>query len=937
MTDASLPRRERVKELFVRAQAAEPAERARIFEEAGADPELRREVEQLLNDYASAQKFFAGLPANFAGVLHGPDSQTFSAGELVAERYRIVRLIGEGGMGEVYEAEDVLIRGERIALKTLPPVFATEGRAVERLKSEMATARQITHPNVCRVFDINQHKTASGASIIFFTMELLEGDTLARRLRQHGPMTTSEALPILRQIAAALRAAHAALIVHGDLKPGNVMLVPSGDGTERVVVTDFGLARRAAIASDASSTATSRAGWGTPAYMAPEQFEGRSVTFASDIYAMGAVMREMVLGSSQLDTGQTTVAPRSLDSLQSRWRTAIARCLERDPNARFKTADDVVDALEGATLRRWWLVAAALLVFAGVMSLPPVRAAVVETFLSLSTAVARYTRSERTIALLPFSQQTLTAEDRAFGLGLTAAATERLAALLRDNRAFYVIPAAEVIDTGVDTPVLVQQTLGADLIVSARIVAAADRVRATIELREMSRRGSDGNDPRTADVQADRQRPLGQQVATAIAQLMGISPPAASPRENGEAAHDSTAEDAYLLGLGHFVQGPHSWPAAIAAFERAIQHDGRYAPAYRGLSEVHLESYISTTNPESMNKAVIDIDEALKLDPIDARAHVLRGRIYRLTSQHARAISEFQRALEIDSSDATARTELAKAYAAQGATATAEQTYREAIAVHPRYWSGYEDLGTFLFRQGRYAEAEENYVIGSRYAPANRRTISNLAAVYEIQEKFQAAEIELTKGLKLSPDANLYNNLGWVYILDGKLEEAVGALKEAVKLPLADALVWSSLARACRWSGTHPEEQRAAYTTALEKVEEELHVNPLDAEARANHAYLLAETKRGTEALREIAATLELGNARGNPSVLFRSALTHELVGDRKGALDALESAARRGYPRSRIARDPDLKLLRNDPGYRRILDVAGLDLNQRLNQRRAQ
>jgi len=917
MPDASIERRERVKDLFIRAQAAAPDERARILDEAGSDLELRKEVEELLNDYTEGS--FRGFVPNVAEILNIADSPAFTTGEMVADRYRVVRLLGRGGMGEVYEAEDLLIRGERVALKTLLALFASEEHAIERLKRELANARKVTHPNVCRVFDVDQHNAATGAPIVFFTMELLDGDTLARRLQQRGPMTMSDALPIIRQMTAALDAAHAARIVHGDFKPGNVMLVPSHDGFERVVVTDFGLARRATF-SGTTATTTGRPGWGTPTYMAPERFEGRSVTFASDIYAAGVVIREMV------------------DSLDVRWRTAIDRCVQRDPHLRFGSAADLLAALEGRPARRkWWIaaVAALALTLGVVLAVSPLRSRILKAPTSFSTALGLNVGNERTVALLPFSQEAGTTSDNAYSLGLTAAVTERLATLTYKTRGFYVIPAAEVIGTGVDTPVLVRQTLGADLIVGARIAPAADSLRAIIEVREISPDGSDARSPRSADVRARRQAALADQLSMAVLRLLGISPPAAAVERRDADAHQPDAEEAYLLGQGYLRQGPHSFPAAIAAFQRAIQLDARYAAAYRGLGETYLETYISTTDVESIKNAMTSIDEAVNLDPIDAHSHVVRGRVYVRTGQYPRAITEFQRALEVDPSNARARTELAGTYAAAGDSEKAEQIYREAVTVHPRYWSGYEDLGTFLYRQGRFAEAEENYVIGSRYAPANRRTIANLGAVYEIQEKYQAAEIELTKGLKLSPDANLYNNLGWVYILDGKFEEAVAALKEAVRLPLADSLVWSSLARACRWAGTYREEERAAYKTTLEKLDEELRVNPLDVETRANRAYVFAETGRRTEALREIAATLDLPGARDNPGVLFTSALVHELAGDRRAALDALEAAARVGYPRSRIARDPELKQLRTDPGYQRILNAADEAANKRVKQRR--
>ena len=119
-------------------------------------------------------------------------------------------------------------------------------------------------------------------------------------------------------------------------------------------------------------------------------------------------------------------------------------------------------------------------------------------------------------------------------------------------------------------------------------------------------------------------------------------------------------------------------------------------------------------------------------------------------------------------------------------------------------------------------------MIGSRYAPANARAVGNLAGLYEFRERFGAAEAELRNGLRLAPDAVMYNNLGWVFILQKKFEEAVDTLKLAVTLPSADSVIWSSLARACRWAGTHKEDEQAAYTKALELANDHLRVNPID-------------------------------------------------------------------------------------------------------------
>ena len=306
--------------------------------------------------------------------------------------------------------------------------------------------------------------------------------------------------------------------------------------------------------------------------------------------------------------------------------------------------------------------------------------------------------------------------------------------------------------------------------------------------------------------------------------------------------------------------------------------------------------------------------------------------MYRASAQHQRAIQELLTAIELDADLPDARRNLAAVYNAEGAFDRAEQMYREEISRYPKYWSGHESLGVFLTSRGRYREAEESFVAGSHYAPASLQAIGNLAGVYEIQERFGAAEAELKNALRKAPNAAiLYNNLGWVFILEGKFDEAVDTLEQAVKLPSADSIIWSSLARALRWDGKHgKDDEPTAYKRALELADNRLRVNPFDSDTRSNRAYLLAELGRGEEAKQEIENTLATEGARGNVTILFRSAMVQEWLGDRKGALEALESAVHSGYPVSRIARDPDLKRLRDDSGYPHVLDVAAQRAKQR-------
>jgi predicted ATPase/predicted negative regulator of RcsB-dependent stress response len=280
-------------------------------------------------------------------------------GALLGGRYRVERFLARGGMGEVHAAHDQLL-DVALALKTLRLDLEGDPLRLKRFKRELLLARSITHPNVCRVYDLEVDRSTRRV-LFFLTMELLAGETLRSRVVSRGRMTPEQALPVIRQMATALQAAHAAGIVHRDFKSANVMLVPTGGG-ERVVVTDFGLADAApGIEAVAASAATETGGLvGTPAYMAPEQMRGERAGPAADLYALGVVIFEMMTGALPFPGATHEVAlerlhrdapsPRTIvPDLDERFEAVILRLLAREQRERFATATDVVRSLEGAS------------------------------------------------------------------------------------------------------------------------------------------------------------------------------------------------------------------------------------------------------------------------------------------------------------------------------------------------------------------------------------------------------------------------------------------------------------------------------------------------------------------------------------------------------------------------------------------------------------
>jgi Protein kinase domain/zinc-ribbon domain len=267
----------------------------------------------------------------------------FVPGQIVAERYRIVALAGRGGMGEVYRAEDLKL-SQIVAIKFLPETLSKDAAALARFHSEVRIARQVSHPNVCRMFDIGD---AEG--ITFLTMEYVDGEDLSSLVRRIGRLSTDKATEIARQTCAGLAAAHDRGVIHRDLKPANLML----DSAGRIRITDFGLAGIAATIQGAEVRA------GTPAYMAPEQLAGKEVTIKSDLYSLGLVLYEILTGKRAFEAStlpelmrlRDASAPtspsslvRDLDPLLER---VIMRCLEKDPALRPSSALQVAAALPG--------------------------------------------------------------------------------------------------------------------------------------------------------------------------------------------------------------------------------------------------------------------------------------------------------------------------------------------------------------------------------------------------------------------------------------------------------------------------------------------------------------------------------------------------------------------------------------------------------------
>lgn len=352
-------RHEQVKKIFLAACEVAEADRPGLLDEAcGGDAELRREVESLLlhhnpatiiAPHGAAGPISQDAPPTGSGTTgvmttgqagsRTEAAPRFVPGALVADRYRIVSLLGRGGMGEVYRAEDLKLH-QTVALKFIWGGLAADPAKRARFLNEVRLARSITHPNICRIHDIGE---AEGEA--FISMEYVDGEDLASLLRRIGRLPRDKAIQIAWQVCASLGAVHRQGVLHRDLKPANIML----DGKGNVRVTDFGIA----VAVDQTGKPGFAAG--TFGYMAPEVLAGQPASERSDIYALGLVLYEVVTGRPAIDpAGRSPILLSPPDS-PSRWsndvdpvlESVILRCLEPDPNDRPASVAAVASSLPG--------------------------------------------------------------------------------------------------------------------------------------------------------------------------------------------------------------------------------------------------------------------------------------------------------------------------------------------------------------------------------------------------------------------------------------------------------------------------------------------------------------------------------------------------------------------------------------------------------------
>lgn len=902
---------EQLKGLLEAALAQDPAQRAEFVSLCG-DQELRAELEELLVEHDHLGDFLA-KPA----VRLLPDEtdtltrDMLCSGEILGARYRIVRMVGRGGMGEVYEAEDLELHCQ-IALKTLRAGPPSGGRSLERFKREILLGRRIAHPNICRIFHLDR-ATLGDQEVLFLTMEFLAGETLSQRLKRSGPMDTGAAEPIVQDILAGLAACHKHGIIHRDFKSSNIMLVHELDGNPRTVITDFGLAHSLTLGNREHAALTVEGGlMGTPEYMAPEQWEGKAATAASDIYALGVVLCEMLTGrrpapargaTGPLDAGSL---PSDRPRLNRAWEAVILRCIQTDPSHRFGSADEVAEALKlapvSSTRRNWrWILAAALVLMT----------------LSLLWLVYRKTYAipdQKHVAVLPFRNLGNNAADQAFCEGLAETLTSKLSQLERYQKSFWVVPASD--SRQVSEPHEAYRKLNATLVVSGSLERLPSKTVLLINVIDARSRRQLAS--RDIDTPASDLSGLEDEAWERVADMLDLQlrPEEIRSVEAGKARVPG-AYVSYAQGLGYLRRdGLENINSAISRFQEAIGSDSSYALPYSGLGSAYELKYEVTKDPQWLELARVNAKRAVELAPDLAPVHFTLGQIDFSTGQDDEAQHELTRALELDPDVIEAHYYLGRLHERQGRLAEAVVDFQSAVARRPGYWRGHSELAAFYFRHGRLSEAEHEFLEALRLQPDDTNSLNNLGAIYMATGRFQEAIRVLENQVRVDPnDGDVYSNLGTCFLLLQRYAEAVAPMEKAVALKPNSHDLWRNLGDAYQFAPGQKANAAGAYRRALELGRRQLTVNPKDAETMASVALYDAHLNNRAEAMQLAERSMKMAPA--NNEIFFTAALVYETLSEHLAALEALRAAYEKGHPLDDIEREPELAALRKDPRYR--------------------
>jgi serine/threonine protein kinase/tetratricopeptide (TPR) repeat protein len=927
---------ELVEQLFEAALALNPEELEAFLQQAcGHDEELQQTVEALLVEDANAGSLLEHPPfalltqavmspgrtltANEA--LLPPAPGRFKPGQVLLDRFVIVRFIAKGGMGEVYEAEDSFLQGVHVALKAILPQIAADPALQQRFEREVLLAREVTHQNLCPIHDIF-HAEQPPANFLFLTMKLLPGETLAARLRRNKPISIPEGLAILKQMAAGLAALHAAGIIHRDIKPNNIILDGAGSQV-RLWITDFGLAR--ANEADASLSGKGLVA-GTPDYMAPELYQGRPPSQASDLFALGMVLHETFTGQKPVpaaDSSSMIVSSRlNTSGVPSFCAQFITGCLDRDPSRRCQAFERLLNLLrihyrpnELWTRRRFAGAAAAAI--AATAGAAWWKWDEVEDLL-------RPLPSKRFIALLNWPKTADTHVTPMLTSVLSAIKSELMHFETLDRDLFVISP--EDVDPSIANAAHLKEVcdpLGANLVLAASGSPGAKEFRLSLRLFDPT--SSQPLREKKLTCATNQITSLPGKAVLAAASLLDLDSYLNHDDQTEPETHSAAAFTAFQSAETLMKQpNDAGLDAAIEEYKQATDLDPHYASAHARLAIAYIRLHAMRRVPEALDLAYGNSRLSLSLQPALADGHLALASVFEQTGNEQGALDEIARALSLDPSNQRTLVWQAQIYARLDRWEDAEKAFRRALKEHPNYWLAYNELGFGLHGQAKYREAIQAFRAASLAAPKRAMALSNLGGEYLQIGDFAEGLENIKRSMALDPDSDLAAaNTSLALRYQERNEQALPFARRAVQLNPALDTNWLELADCLSSLRNHGREAKDAYARAAKEAERHLLTDPTDAPSWMLLALYKVKLGSPQNAPLLIMRAESLG-ARDMDSQIYKVRIL-ELLGKRDEALTTLAACSRKGATDFQVVPFPDMQPLRKDPRYRQMMHTTTL------------
>jgi serine/threonine protein kinase/cytochrome c-type biogenesis protein CcmH/NrfG len=790
---------QKIESLLHDALERAPAERRALLDEACAgDQAMRKEIESLLASNEQAQSFIESPAVKDAAAVFGETNYNSMLGRRIGP-YQIISLLGEGGMGEVYLAQDTRL-GRKAAIKLLPAFFTKDEERVQRFKQEARAASALNHPNVATIYEIGETDDAA-----YIAMEYVEGQTLAAKINGR-PLDSTQIVEIAAQVADALDEAHTRGITHRDIKSENIMVNERGHAK----VLDFGLAKIRAESSEAmaSEIATLKQTapgvvMGTVQYMSPEQAFGKEVDARTDIFSLGVVMYEMTTG--RLPFIGVTPA-ETMDLIAHRQPEAIARlnyevpgeleriirkCLEKDTQRRYQTARDLLIDLKNlkrdsdsgmvtstsasanrqSSLWQWISVAVAILLAIGAVAY----------LLSVSNKEGRTPggAAVKSIAVLPFKPLISGSRDEALEMGMA----DTLITRLSNIKQIIVRPTSAVRKYGGldQDPIAAGREQRVDAVLDGNIQKSGEQIRVTVRLVRVG----DGHqlwvdtfDEKFTDIFA-----LQDSISERVAEKLAIR----LSREERTllTKHYTENTEAYQLYLkGRYVQGNRTEEGikkGIEYFRQAIEKDPGHALAWADLARTYKStSYYGIFPPsESHPRSKEAVRKALEIDKTLAEAHMVLATILEGSDWNWQAAEEeFRLAIELKPNDASAHHLYGLFLERRGRLEQAKVEMAQALELDPVSLIINKNVGDPFYYMRQYDEAIEQYRKTLELDPNFFLAHLWLGMSYEQKGMYEEAITEFQNARSSDGNPAILGALGHVYAVSGNRGEAENITKE---------------------------------------------------------------------------------------------------------------------------------------------------------------